>query len=30
LHPVMEVLFGEARKFTAGIVLLLGWVGEEK
>jgi hypothetical protein len=26
LHPVMEVLFGEAREFTARILLLFDWV----
>jgi hypothetical protein len=30
LHPVMEVLFGEARDFTARILLLFDWRGEEK
>jgi len=30
LHPVMEVLFGEAREFTARILLLFDWGGEEK
>jgi hypothetical protein len=26
----MEVLFGEAREFTVGIILLFDWGGEEK
>jgi hypothetical protein len=30
LHPVMEVLFGEARELTARILLLFDWGGEEK
>jgi hypothetical protein len=30
LHPVMEVLFREAREFTARIILLFDWGGEEK
>jgi hypothetical protein len=30
LHPVVEVLFGEARESTAGILLLMDWSGEER
>ena len=30
LHPVTEVLFGEARESTAQILLLFDWDSEER